>query len=248
MPPKRRHLPPHLERQSYARAEPVEIPPGAVGLGDSFLIVCEGEVTEPRYLESLRDLLQMSTIDVRVIHPPFTDALGLVHFAIEERKRFSEAARGHRLGNAGFAGYDHVWVVFDADNAQSHGHLGRATELARTEGVHMAPSTPCFEFWLLVHFRLTTAPLLSSRDVESAVRDELGFRYEKSREAFPRIWSSLKPRICDALANAKFVRSHHELAGTPRPANPSTDLDRLVHSLNLAVRPEMRLRRHVSNV
>jgi len=190
----------------------------------------------------------MSTMDVRVVHPPFTDALGLVQFAIEERKRCSETARGDGFGNTGVAGYDHVWVVFDTDTAEAHGHLGRATELARTEGIHVAPSTPCFEFWLLLHFRRTTAPLLSSDDVEGAVRDELGFRYEKSREAFPRIWAKLKPRICDALAHARFVRKHHEVAGTPRPANPSTDFDLLAHSLNLAVRPEMRLRRRMSDV
>lgn len=131
MPPKRRYLRPHEERQSYARAEPAEALPGTPSLGDSFLIVCEGEVTEPRYLESLRDLLQLSAVDVR---------------------------------------------------------------------------------------------------------------YEKSGKAFPWLWAALEPKVLEAVSNARFVRKHHETAATPSPANPSTDVDLLVASLNQAARPEMRLR------
>lgn len=71
-------LRPHEERTHYTRRKPVEPPPGQPGIGDSFLIVTEGEVTERLYFESLRNLLKITPVTVRVIHPSCTDVEGLV--------------------------------------------------------------------------------------------------------------------------------------------------------------------------
>ena len=57
MPPKTGPLRPHEERQNYARRIPKQPPPGEPSLGDSFLIVTEGAVTEKLYFESLRSAL-----------------------------------------------------------------------------------------------------------------------------------------------------------------------------------------------
>src|SRR5216684_1582272 len=61
-------LRPHEERQSYARRIPKQPPPGEPALGDSFLIVTEGEVTEKLYFESVRAALQLNPVTVRVVH------------------------------------------------------------------------------------------------------------------------------------------------------------------------------------
>jgi len=60
MPAKSGPLRPHEQRLNYARREPKEPPPGEPRIGDSFLIVTEGEVTERLYFESLRDLLEVN--------------------------------------------------------------------------------------------------------------------------------------------------------------------------------------------
>jgi len=52
MPARPGHLRPHEERPNYARREPEEPLPGEPRLGDSFLIVTEGEVTERMYFGS----------------------------------------------------------------------------------------------------------------------------------------------------------------------------------------------------
>jgi hypothetical protein len=45
--------------------------------------------------------------------------------------------------------YDQVWCVVDHDN---HPSLAAAVERARKSGIHLLPSVPCFDLWLLLHF------------------------------------------------------------------------------------------------
>jgi hypothetical protein len=89
--------------------------PGQPELGDSFLIVTEGEVTEKLYFELLRKTLGFSRETVQVVHPDYTDAVGLVKSAIDFRNQQSQRTTGHKLGNRKVGGFDHVWVVFDTD-------------------------------------------------------------------------------------------------------------------------------------
>ena len=44
--------------------------------------------------------------------------------------------------------------------------------------------------------------------------------------------SPQKRRLAKAALHAEQVRQHHETAGTPLPANPSTEVDRLARALN----------------
>ncbi len=115
MPAKPGHPRPHEERRTYARRPPFEPPPGEPELGDSFLIITEGEVTERMYFEGLREALLVNPVTVRVVHPSCTDAEGLVRAAVEER----DAPVGRRdrcqAGNRDVSRYDHVWVLFDTD-------------------------------------------------------------------------------------------------------------------------------------
>ena len=60
MPAKSGPLRPHEQQLNYTRREPKEPSPGEPRIGDSFLIVTEGEVTERVYFESLRDLLEVN--------------------------------------------------------------------------------------------------------------------------------------------------------------------------------------------
>ena len=65
MPAKPGPLRPHEARQNYNRRTPTQPPPGEPALGDSFLIVTEGEVTERLYFESVRTALQLHPVTVR---------------------------------------------------------------------------------------------------------------------------------------------------------------------------------------
>jgi hypothetical protein len=70
---------------------------------------------------------------------------------VEIAKQYREAAAAEaareRDDNLAF---DSVWCVFDID---VHPHVGEAKEMARDNGIDLAVSNPCFELWLLLHFR-----------------------------------------------------------------------------------------------
>lgn len=50
---------------------------------------------------------------------------------------------------------DELWCVFDVEwpTAKRHPHLDQAMNLARDHGIRLAISNPCFELWLVLHFR-----------------------------------------------------------------------------------------------
>lgn len=242
MPAKRGPLRPHEEARDYRRKEPAEPLPGEPGLGHTFLIVTEGEVTERRYFEGVREKLQLSAVEVAVVHPACTDAVGLVRAAIDkrDRRRANDRRSLAIMGNAEGLGYDHVWVVFDTDVPGKQGQLKPALDLAIKEGIHVAHSTPCVEFWLFLHFGFSTGPLLESEEAVRSLARAWGQSHDKSDATFRRLWRDLVPNMSQAVARAEQVRKYHQGARTEFPANPSTDVDKLVRALNAAVQPPMR--------
>lgn len=233
MPAKPGPLRPHETRSNYARQAPREAPPGDPALGDSFLLITEGEVTEKLYFEKLREALQIRAATVRVVHPSCTDAVGLVSAAIEARVRQNQGRNG--------LPYDHVWVLFDTDAAAAQGKLAAALALAQQHGLHAGHSTPCAEVWLLLHFRDRPGPFLNSGDVGKAIGAARGETYNKSTGSFSRLWPELRKRIPDAVGRAGDIHAHHLKVRSPFPANPSTELHHLVRALNAAVQPPLRL-------
>jgi hypothetical protein len=234
-------LRPHQERKSYVRREPPPRIPGLPDLGDSFLVVTEGEVTEKLYFEKLRALLQISAVTVRVVHPDCTDAQGLVREAIKLRDQQRERRDRFDLGNREVGNYDHVWVVFDTDIPARQHQLGPACELARKEDIRLALSTPCIEFWLRLHFGFTTGSFLDDATAQKAVAQVWGEPYDKTEATFMRLWPVIQPNIPMAVMHAEKVRQHHHDAGTKQPANPCTNVDLLVRALDASVQPEMRI-------
>ena len=95
------------------------------------LIVCEGERTEPRYLEAF----PVTSLTVEV-HGTGRNTLSLVE----------EAARLHRKKR-----FDKVWCVFDRDSFPKEA-FNAALQKARTLGFEVAWSNECFEVWYLLHF------------------------------------------------------------------------------------------------
>lgn len=239
MPAKPGPLRPHEQRTSYARRPALQPPPGDPSIGDSFLLVTEGEVTEPAYFKNLRQLLKIGPLTI--FHPPCTHALGLVEAAISERdNRAKAAASGRRCPE--FEDYDHIWVLFDTDTAATEHQLEPALNLARKENIHIGSSTPCVEYWLLLHFEFTTRTLLNSREASEAISRAWTQPYAKDHKSFPKLWEALKPNIPHAVNRASEVRAHHLAVASEFPPNPATELDLLVRALNASVRPELRIR------
>jgi hypothetical protein len=120
------------------------------------LVVCEGRVTEPEYVEAFRIAHGANTVRVRV-ESPGGDPRALVDRAVELRNEAEREARRARDPNLR---YDEVWCVFDVDQ---HPRLDDALAMAARSSIELAVSNPCFELWLLLHFAEQTAHLSSKQ-------------------------------------------------------------------------------------
>lgn len=110
------------------------------------LVVCEGKVTEPLYIEGFVRKTRNATVDVQ-IHDEHGDPRTLVEMAKSEKQQAK--ARAKQQGDE-FLAYDEVWCAFDRDQ---HERFQDACQMARDNQLELAVSNPCFELWLLLHFR-----------------------------------------------------------------------------------------------
>lgn len=122
-----------------ARGEPVLDPKPTI------LVMSEGAVTEPEYLEGFVQFTKNPRVDVEVV-----GGAGVPRTIVESakaRKRENEKrALRERDDNLR---YDQVWCVFDIDD---HPNVPDAKQMARDNGIKLAISNPCIELWLWLHF------------------------------------------------------------------------------------------------
>jgi hypothetical protein len=130
--------------------------------------------------------------------------------------------------------FDHVWAVVDTDVAVREHIWNDVKQLAAARKVKLAHSTPCFEYWLLLHIVgfTTRADLVDGNVAKRAVKDALGREYSTSEETAKQAIATFFSKWPEAVGHAEKVREHHTAAQTPAPANPSTEVDRLARALN----------------
>ena len=111
----------------------------------TLLVFCEGEITEPEYLQALKrepGVREVASVQFRKstigISPPLT----LVTKAADAVQRSSEERDE----------IDEVWCLFDVEWPQNHPNLRQALDVASDTNVKVAVSNPCFELWLALHF------------------------------------------------------------------------------------------------
>jgi RloB-like protein len=125
------------------------------------LIVTEGSITEPEYFRGFAQACRNSRVTVEIA--PEHGVPRTVVEAARDRKREAEnQANRERDDNLA---YDSVWCVFDIDD---HPNVSEAKDMAHDNGIGLAISNPCFELWLLLHFR--DNPGMQHR---SKIRDKL---------------------------------------------------------------------------
>jgi hypothetical protein len=119
-----------------------------------FLVVCEGEVTEPSYFNAVRRA-ERGIIDLEIV--PGGVPKTVVERAVQLRNRAEQEAK--RRGDE-YLRYDYVWCVFDVDE---HPFVPEAKQQAHDNRIDLAVSNPCFELWFLLHFQDQTAHIERAR-------------------------------------------------------------------------------------
>jgi hypothetical protein len=178
------------------------------------VIFCEGQGSEPDYVIGLRNLPSVSSntalnIEISDVHGvPYT----LVDNAVALKKRDSEV--------------DECWCLFDVEWPKHHPKLAEAVNRARdVEGVHAAVSNPCFEVWLIMHFR-DVAAFLTTGEAEQQSRTEDG---RTGKHIDP---SKYMPQRAQAIQRAKTLEArHNKNAATMPHNNPSSGMFRLLEAI-----------------
>jgi hypothetical protein len=191
------------------------------------LIVCEGEKTEPQYLNEIRQAFRLMSAHVQV-QP---SALGTAPIQV--------VGHAERLFNQGDSdkgivakAFDRVFVVFDRDEHPSyHAALSKVQSLdkhllnsdGRRVPFRAIASVPCFELWLLLHFEEVQAPIQRQR-VYQLLRQYLP-AYDKGK---PGCWASTRhlweAAAARAVAQAATTTAHDG-------QEPYTDMHELVSQL-----------------
>lgn len=185
------------------------------------LIVCGGDVTEYEYFQYVKDRLGASGVQIS-IERHGESPLRVLGRAIHLRDQ--DRAEAKRLGDRDNV-FNAVWVVVDHDNFDSE--IPRLLKEARNNGVEVAFSNPCFEYWLVLH-KTRRVGYLSTGEAQSLARSEGLVHGRKHKNVRTE---QLEGRFESAEANAERSRREHLDANRKSTDNPSTTADRLVRSL-----------------
>ena len=187
-----------------------------------FLIVCEGERTEPNYF---KELVRNKYSEVRSedIVGEGRSTCALVKRAEKIREKL-ERQRQLR--------FDRVWVVFDKDD------FNEAIALAERKGYKAAWSNEAFELWYLLHFIYLDAAISRTdyiKKLENEIRRFDGhenFCYKKNDPGIYALLQNIGNEI-QAKLRAARLRSMFDNAHDFKSHKPCTCVDILVEELDL---------------
>lgn len=173
-------------------------------------IVCEGK-TEQNYFTGLRT--RNSGVEIIPVYGKCTDPKSIIDFAQEKmnNKWSIDLDEG-----------DGVWCAFDVDENTNQA-LTEAK--AKAKDIQIALSNPCFELWLLLHYKT----ILSQISREEALQELKKFikYYDKGKNISPL----LAEKTPIAITNAKRLNQIHyknKVSLIGRESNPSTQVFKLV--------------------
>lgn len=192
--------------------KPLKRTPGKRPELRTIVVFCEGANSEPDYVRALKQLTHVAentALELR-IHPERSVPLPLVRMAVQQKSDPE---------------VDECWCIFDVEWPQNHPHLSEAKALAESNGVDLAISNPCFELWLILHFRdhhayIDTAP-------SERLSRTLDGRSGKSIDA-----ALYMPLRKEASRRAERLNKRHERDGTAFPHdNPSSGVYKFLKAI-----------------
>ena len=180
----------------------------------SFLIVCEGEKTEPDYFKAFR----MTAATVKAVGEAM-NTMTLVNKAISIREADKAKKRF----------YDQCWVVFDKDDFPAK-DFNQAIKYAEKNGFQVAYSNQAFEYWFLLHFNLYQGPIHRNQ-YKNMLEKLIGMPYSKTEGSGAMMYNLLLVRQEQAIKNSETVLAEisHD---NPAEEESSTTVHKLVKELN----------------
>lgn len=191
---------------------------------DRVLIVTEGEKTEPLYFDDIRQQNRVPSAHIMIVPGDGTEPIQIVDTAwskFQEEKAF-----------------EWVFAVFDRDrhrtyNAALERVAGLDRSMVNDEGRSVrflaVPSVPCFELWLLLHFREVHA-FWDHKEVIRLLREHLP-DYEKGAEG---VYARTEPSLQQALPRAQRLKARFTPESGTDPYTGVDDVVTLLRSIRRA--------------
>lgn len=185
-------------------------------------ILCEGDKSETNYFVGLfsSNPQNRQQYIFRAYKPKDNSPKGIVNAAKEEKRRAIE----DKISPKDLF----IWAVFDKDK---HENIPEAYDIARANGINIAFSSICFEFWILLHYTKTMRAFRNCEELIRYIKNSHHPGYEKCSDHFQQ----LKTRIKNAVKNGEWiqkqVRVDLERGKRIYDLNPYTNVHELVSFL-----------------
>lgn len=197
---------------------------------NSYLIVTEGERTEPLYFKGLQNLIKDKIGGmVEVVEAPVIDVYGegcSTGKLIEVTEQMIKKAN---------ILYQNVWVVFDKDDFED---FDQAINDGKDKGYKIAWSNQSFEYWLYLHFYYSDSAL--HRDDWSEKLDSIFKQYHLGDGTYQKNYEDIYNMVDSfdgvntAIKNAKRrMAAFREGVDNPSEYDPGTMVYRLVQELKV---------------
>lgn len=194
-----------------------------------FLIVCEGEKTEPNYFDSLKNDLPKGVLDVydlKIIGNGH-NTVSLVNSAIALRNKWQEQTNRT---------IDKLWIVFDKDSFSDQSfNSAIQTCIANNPNVDCAWTNEAFELWYLLHFHYYNTGI-SRKQYQDLIEDNFkkkglkDYVYKKNSKEMYFLLETYGSRE-NAIKNAKNLEKTHADQQNYSVQNPCTKVYKLVAEL-----------------
>ena len=202
---------------------------------NSFLIVTEGEKTEPLYFSGIQQRIEEKIGGkIDVVEVPFIDIRGegcATGSLIQATERIIKNAK---------VMYQNIWVVFDKDDFED---FDQAIEEGTQKGYKIAWSNQSFEYWLYLHFYYSDSAL-HRNDWQKKLNEifkqyQLGDGYY--RKNYENIYDLVDSfgGVKNAISNAKRrMASFRDGIDKPSQYDPGTMVYRLIQDLRTYLEEE----------
>lgn len=191
-----------------------------------FLIVCEGEKTEPNYFKSFPKKNNSYVVDLTTGGGGISTKT-VVETAITIRKNSSQK-------------FDSVWAVFDKDSFTDN-HFNSAIDKAEAHKIKCAWSNEAFELWYILHFHFRNTGM-SRREYKKAIEDAVDTKLRENGNKNPKFkytknsndMYTLLTELGDQAQAIKWAKSleAQNLGLACSKQNPCTLVYKLVEELN----------------
>ena len=175
---------------------------GRIPQREYYLIVCEGEKTEPNYFKSLKEKLPIGVLDYIEIEGEGKNTLTLIEEANKIRARKEKGINSKK--------FDHTWAVFDRDSfpeTNFDNAINKGEQQRRK--INCAWSNEAFELWYLLHLEFVNVPMTREDykpRIEHWLTERIGlpFKYAKNRADMYDILQQYGDEVCCALKTGQF--------------------------------------------